>query len=175
MRRFLFLMLFLTFGSLTYAQADLQVSISDGADTYTAGTTSTYTVTVFNAGPNAATNVNVSSLVPDGILPANVTWNGSNASAGTGNLNDVIANLPFNETITYTIVVPVPSNFDQETDLEYSVTVTSDTVDPDPTCDTCNDINEPAPSANMAITNTNCQTHSIVGTQVNYHIYQYCK
>jgi len=84
MKRILLFSFFLLSSFTLVAQADLVTVITDGETTYTAGQTTTYTITVTNQGPNSATNVVVSSMVPAGIDPLLVTWTGSNGSNGTG-------------------------------------------------------------------------------------------
>jgi len=152
------------------AQADIVATISDGVTTYTAGTTNTYTVTVTNNGPGSASNVNVSSLVPVGIDPTLVTWSGSNGSSGTGVLTNVIPTLANAQLVTYTITVPIPSNFPQTQDLVYTVVVTSTTPDPDTLNNSVSDVDTPNALANLAATKTNGQGQYLLGSTVNYTI-----
>jgi large repetitive protein len=170
MKRILLFFVFLLSGFNVFAQADIVTVITDGVATYTAGQTTTYTITVTNQGPNNATNVVVSSVVPVGIDPLLVTWSGSNGSNGTGNVTDTIATMTNGQVITYQIVVPIPSSFDQTADLVYEVAVTSDTTDPNPTCDDCIDTNTPNPLANLVTTKTNNQAQYVLGTTVTYVI-----
>src|SRR5690606_18232233 len=137
--------------------ADLVTIKTDGSPTYTAGTTTVYTISVTNNGPDDATDVTIEDIVPAGITAANVTWTGPNG-AGTGNINETFANVAVGQTLTYTVTMPIPANFDQTADLVNTVTVTSDTPDPNPECAGCTDTNTPAPSANLTVLKSNGQT-----------------
>ncbi|RZJ60620.1 MAG: DUF11 domain-containing protein, partial [Flavobacterium sp.] len=73
-------------------------------------------------------------------------------------------------TITYQVTVPVPANFNQQTDLVNEVTVISDTPDPTPGCEQCAVTATPRPLANITTLKTNGQTTYISNTQVTYTI-----
>ena len=49
-------------------QVDLSITKDDGQASYVPGTAVTYTVTVTNAGPSTATSVNITDIVPAGIM-----------------------------------------------------------------------------------------------------------
>jgi uncharacterized repeat protein (TIGR01451 family) len=151
-------------------QADVQITISDGVNNYVAGTIRVYTVTVTNNGPSAAENVAVLGNLSSGINLANVSWTGSNGTSGTGNLNAIIANLPNGSTVVYTVTVPVPSNYNQMLTLIHSVDVTTTTIDPNPTCTTCTDVNVPTPFADIVTFKTNNQTQFLLDENVVYTI-----
>ncbi|MBY8963406.1 choice-of-anchor L domain-containing protein, partial [Flavobacterium sp. D11R37] len=154
----------------TGTDADIVVThtLNQGTS-YTAGTNAVYTITVTNNGPDNAVNVSVSDAVPAGIDPTTVSWFG-NGTSGTGNLQDVIAILPVGESVQYTFTVPVPSGFDQETDLVNTVVVSSDTTDPDPSCDACTLTAEPDPQANLVTLKTNYQDTYLKDSEVIYYI-----
>ena len=64
------------------AQVSLAVVKTDGSATYTPGGTATYTVTVTNGGPSAASNVTVTDALPAGVtLSANATCVASGTAA----------------------------------------------------------------------------------------------
>jgi large repetitive protein len=166
-----FLFIFLIFHYFSWSQsADLIVVKTDGSDTYTAGQTITYTITITNDGPDAAVNVVVEDLVPVGINSTSVNWTGSNGSAGSGDLLDTIPLIQVGEVFTYEVVIPVPSNFDQTTNLVNTVLVTSDTSDPNPDCPGCTDINTPNPLANLVTVKTNNRTQWVRNESTTYTI-----
>lgn len=129
------------------SSADIVTTKTDGSTTYTPGDTVTYTITVHNNGPSDATSVVVSDPLPANIPSGNVTWSGSNGTSGSGALSDTIATLVNQTTVTYTVNVLVPSDYTG--DLVNTVSVTSPTTDPSPTCTTCTDTDTPAPSADI--------------------------
>ncbi|RZL18610.1 MAG: DUF11 domain-containing protein, partial [Pedobacter sp.] len=140
--------------------ADLVLINTDGVTTYTTGSQKIYTVTLTNNGPNASTNVNVTNAIPAGIT--SFSWTGSNGSSGTNiPLNDVIPSLANGATVVYTITLDVPNNFTGN--LISEANVTSDTVDLNPTCPQCIDVDTLQSVADIAITNTNNQTSYIQG------------
>ncbi|MUV04190.1 DUF11 domain-containing protein, partial [Flavobacterium rakeshii] len=151
--------------------ADLVVTKTlNSGTTYTAGLDAVYTITVENMGPTEAQNINVSDVIPAGIDPATVTWTGSNGTSGTGNLTDVVATLAVGDVVTYQLVMPVPSNFDQAANIVNEVVVTSDTPDPNPDCPDCIHTATPNPLANLMAVKTNGQTTYVSNTQTIYTI-----
>ncbi|MFY0483248.1 choice-of-anchor L domain-containing protein, partial [Flavobacterium sp. PLA-1-15] len=135
------------------AGADLVVTNTDLSAIYIAGQTRNYTIQITNYGPQVAQNVEVLNPVPAGIDPSTVTWTG-NSTSGVGNLQNTIPTLAVGQTVTYTFTVPVPSNFPQNVNLVSEVTVTSDTVDPNPGCTQCVDVDTPTAFADLAVTKT---------------------
>ncbi len=150
--------------------ADLVVTKTDNSLTFTPGTANNYVITVKNKGPNDAINVNVSDIVPAGIVAANVTWIGSNGSSGTGNLNNTIPSLTVGQVIVYAINMPIPSSFNPISSLTNQVVVTSSTSDPEPGCTTCIDVDAPKPSADIVTVKTDNKTTFINGTDNIYTI-----
>ncbi|KAF2507285.1 DUF11 domain-containing protein, partial [Flavobacterium arcticum] len=154
----------------TNINADLLITktLASGT-TYTAGTNAVYTITVTNQGPGAATNVTVQDIVPAGLTATDAVWYG-NGTSGTGDLNDVIATMSPNTTVTYQFTIPVPSDFDQATDITNEVTVTSDTTDPTPDCPDCVHTATPNPQANIVTLKTDNQDTYVAGQNVTYTI-----
>uniref|UniRef100_UPI0040491450 choice-of-anchor L domain-containing protein n=1 Tax=Flavobacterium sp. TaxID=239 RepID=UPI0040491450 len=151
--------------------ANLVVSQIDGDDFYTAGQTTTYTITITNIGPEVATNVEISDLVPAGIDPVNFNWDfNTGAETGSGDFNTTLPQIAVNETVTLVITVDVPSSFDQNTNIVNEVVVTSDTLDPIPGCDTCVDINEPSPLADLSVSINDQQATYLNDSEVTYTI-----
>lgn len=109
--------------------ADLAVTKTDGTNTYSAGTNTTYTIVVSNNGPFGVLGATVSDPVPSGIPSANVSYTtvvagGATTSVTgtqTGAINDIV-NLPVGGTVTYTVVVSIPFSFSGN--LVNTVTVT---------------------------------------------------
>ncbi|RZJ73996.1 choice-of-anchor L domain-containing protein, partial [Flavobacterium sp.] len=160
MKKTLLLLFFFFLSVSAFSQADIVVTNSDYSNYYIPGTTSTYTVTVTNFGPNAATNVNVQNAIPNGI--EYFSWTGSNGSSGVNDpLNNTIANLPVGQTVTYTIWMEIPASMFGP--LTSTTAVTSTSVDPNPTCPQCVDTNVRALGADLEVTNTDNQTQYVPG------------
>jgi gliding motility-associated-like protein/uncharacterized repeat protein (TIGR01451 family) len=110
-----------------YPLTNLAVTKTDGQDTYIAGNVVTYTITVTNNGPSIANEVLIEDILPEGITV--MQWTGSNQTMGTGSLQQTIPVLAVGESITYTVDLTVPEDF--EGDLVNTVTVMSVDEDPD--------------------------------------------
>ncbi|MFD2602556.1 choice-of-anchor L domain-containing protein, partial [Flavobacterium suzhouense] len=138
--------------------------------TYTAGANLIYTITVNNQGPTVANNITVDDAIPAGLNATASVWTGSNGTSGTGNLSDVIATLPVGSTVTYTLTIPVPSNYNTAASITNTVVVTSGTPDPNPTCPNCTHTATPNPQANLVTWKTNGQTEYVANQQTVYTI-----
>ncbi|RYF66743.1 MAG: DUF11 domain-containing protein, partial [Cytophagaceae bacterium] len=134
--------------TLAAGGADLVIAHSDNVSAFTPGSTTTYTISVTNNGPAVANNVVIANNAPAGVPVGNVSWTGTSGS-GTGNLNEGFATLAVGQTVTYQVTVNVPSDYDPDTNLVNTVSVTSDTTDPNPTCATCVDTDLPMPMADL--------------------------
>lgn len=108
---------------------DLSVTKTDGKTSYIPGTINTYTIVVKNNSPFGVVNASVVDNVPAGIPAANVTYTAV-ASTGsttnvvgtrTGAINDLVS-LPANGTVTYTVVINIPTTF--MSNLVNTVTIT---------------------------------------------------
>ncbi|SFL07896.1 DUF11 domain-containing protein [Lysobacter sp. cf310] len=93
-------------------QADLSISKSDGAATYTPGGTATYTLTVVNNGPDVATAAQISDNLPTGVSlngPWSCVASGGSCAASGGTAGDsaVSLSVSLNNGGSATITVPV--------------------------------------------------------------------
>lgn len=113
------------------ASADIFVSKS-APETVALGGEISYTLSVFNAGPDEAVNV-----VLTDTLPANTTFVSTSSNDGTVSFDGTIltftvASLPLDSTAIATFVVRVNQNTPRDTIISNTVTGTSNTPDPDP-------------------------------------------
>ncbi len=94
--------------------ADLQITMTDGTTNYTPGVPGTYTIQVFNNGPNAISSATITDnfILPiSGFGPGGgctTTGSATCGWSGSGNINDTV-NLPAGSTITYTVPVTTDS------------------------------------------------------------------
>ena len=149
--------------------ADIVVTNTDGSTTYSQGSTKTYTLTVHNNGPMAATNVLVSNAIPNGI--SQFSWTGTNGSSGTNTpLNDTLFSLANGASVVYTITLQVPSTYTGN--LTSEAIVTSSTSDPNPGCTQCIDVDTPVLTslADIVITNTDNKNVSFKGANSVYTV-----
>ncbi len=86
--------------------ADLTITNSNGVSGVVVGTTTTYTITVTNTGPNTATNAVVTDTFPAGLTGVNWSCVGTGgavcgAPGGTGHINSTVT-VPVSGTLTFT-------------------------------------------------------------------------
>jgi uncharacterized repeat protein (TIGR01451 family) len=116
------------------ASADLSVTKTDGNTTYTPGGSTTYTVTVHNAGPDDAVNVNITDTAPaDGTISGwTCTASGGavcpNAS-GSGDIAETATILPANGELVYSLDMDIDAGASGT--FINTASVDSDTPDPD--------------------------------------------
>jgi uncharacterized repeat protein (TIGR01451 family) len=121
---------------------------------YIPGTNLVYTITVTNNGDDAE-NVQVSDIIPEieGMNINDVAWVGSNGTSGIGNLTNTISVLENGQTVTYTVTLPIPEDYDLS--IINSVEITSDTPDGNNVCLGCtNYAVSKLPVANIVTTKT---------------------
>ncbi|WP_436045571.1 DUF6923 family protein [Pseudoxanthomonas sp. LjRoot143] len=119
--------------ALTF-NADLAITKTDGATTYTPGTNVVYTIVASNNGPFGAQNARVQDALPSGITTASWTCTAANGAAcrtasGTGAI-DTRVDLPVGGTATFALTMAVPTNFTGS--LVNTATVTPDVGNSDP-------------------------------------------
>ncbi len=122
-------------GAFELQSADLSVTKVDTPDPVIAGANLTWTVTVSNAGPDAAATAAVVDTLPSGTtfvsLAAPGGWSCSTPAVGTnGTVSCSIASFPVG-TAALTIVAAVDGATSVGTVLSNTATVTSVTPDPD--------------------------------------------
>ncbi|KXF75793.1 hypothetical protein ATN84_17660 [Paramesorhizobium deserti] len=125
--------------------ADTQITKTDGSDTYTPGTSVTYTMVVSNSGPFGVQNALVNDPLPSGITEA--TWtcgsptNGATCSvpSGAGAIGNVGVNLPTGSSVTFELTLTVPADFTGDLVNVATVTNPSGTSDPNTSNNTATD------------------------------------
>ena len=154
-------------------QADLAVTKTDGQTTAVPGTPVTYTITVTNAGPDAAVGAVVSDTFPAILL--SVTWTctasagSSCTSGGAGDINDVVT-IASGGTLTYTATGTVAPGATGTLANTVTVTAPPGSIDPTPGNNTATDTDTLAPQADLAITKTDGQTTAVPGQTLTYTI-----
>lgn len=122
------------------ASADLSVTKSDSPDPVTAGTDLTYTITVANAGPNAAQNVAVTDGVPNGTTFVSFTQDTGPAfgcfTPPVGEVGPVsciaTSALPSGASATFTLVVHVNAAWPTGAIIANTVFANTSSSDPNP-------------------------------------------
>lgn len=110
--------------------ADIVVSKS-GDEAVALGGLITYSLTVFNAGPDAAVNVVLADVLPAHTSFVDASTNTGSVSFDGTTLTINIGTLAFDSTATATLVVRVDQNTPRGTTISNTVNGTTDTPDPE--------------------------------------------
>jgi uncharacterized repeat protein (TIGR01451 family) len=155
-------------GSIS-TSADLSVS-KTGPSSVTAGTTATYTISLSNAGPSDAQNVNLSDTLPTGAALISLTPDGNNPDlftvTGTSATATTVAN---GNTDTFVLVVSAPSNLASGADFSDTASVTSNTPDSNQGDNSSTVTGSIATSADLSISKTG-PARVTAGTTATYTI-----
>jgi uncharacterized repeat protein (TIGR01451 family)/uncharacterized delta-60 repeat protein len=144
------------------SDSDLELAITAPASA-TQGATLTYSISVSNAGPAAATNVIITDTLPSGVsyVTNSTNWVGTN-----GVLTSTPTNLAVGSNVTFTIEV-IPD------DLGYITNIAAATANqPDPNINNVqtNVVLVSAPSADLGVTLSGSQNPVPDGANVTYAI-----
>jgi uncharacterized repeat protein (TIGR01451 family) len=159
--------------------ADVGVTITDNAPTYTLGGPITYTVVVTNAGPINASGLNISDTLPSSIsnvvvscVPTGIGNCGTNASSGNGiSYTGASVNAGAGNALTYTISGKVSAATTGK--LIDTVTVAAAPgTDPNLSNNTATDTDDAPPikQADLSITNTDGRSTYRPGIPLVYTI-----
>ncbi len=159
------------------SQADLQITNSENATSYAAGTNVTYTIVASNAGPGNVTGASIADTFPatlTGVAYTVTTTGGASdtthASGGTGNLGESV-NLPSGSTITYVVTGSLPSSTAAGS-LSDTATITAPggVTDPNTANNTATASATITNVADLAVTNTSSPATVNAGGAVSYTV-----
>lgn len=158
------------------AVADLAVTKSNGAAGVSAGSTTTYTITVSNAGPSASdgaivTDAAVSGLTKTGVscVPAGGAICPATTTVAALETGLVVPALPSGGSLTLTVAATVTATTGS---VVNSVTVTppSGAIDPAPANNTATDTDPVTAIANLSVSKTDGAPSANAGSSVVYSI-----
>lgn len=160
---------------ITTQSADVSVTKTTTAGTLTPGQTFSYTISVANAGPDAAANVVMNDVLPASLLfqslSAPAGWTCTTPAAGTnGTVNCTRPSLASGTTANFTLTVRVANSATGT--IVNSATVTSATTDPDGgdnTATTPPNAVGPA-SADVSVVKSNGSSVAVTGAPFSYTI-----
>jgi uncharacterized repeat protein (TIGR01451 family) len=152
--------------------ADLSITKTDGVASAVPGTTTAYTITASNAGPDPVPAATVADTFPAACV--GVIWTcvgaggGTCAANGAGNINQVV-NLPSGGSVTFTAQCPIASTATGM--LSNTATISGGAIaDPTPANNSATDTSTLTPQANLGITKTNGVTQVNAGANTVYTI-----
>jgi len=175
--KYLVLFVVLTFGTLIHgfgSQADLSVTKVDSPDPVIAGNNITYTITVTNAGPSAATNAVLADTVPANTvfvsMSAPAGWSVSApAPGGTGPVSASNPSFPVGSAV-FTLVVQVDPTTANGTVISNTATAGSVTADPDAANNSSTATTTVVALADLSITKTDAPDPILAGQNITYTI-----
>ncbi|MFN9294140.1 MAG: hypothetical protein ACK6EB_39165, partial [Planctomyces sp.] len=147
-------------------QYDVSVTKSNGTTTVVPGATTTYTITVSNAGPSTATSVSVSDSMPSWI--ASWTWSGNGLTGQTGNVADTISSLAPGSSMVYTVVATVKPDATGAS-LTNTATVSA-AADTNSANNSASDTDSANVQYDVSVTKTNGTTTVVPGATTTYTI-----
>jgi uncharacterized repeat protein (TIGR01451 family) len=155
------------------AQSDLSITKTSSPNPYAPGGPLTYTMTVWNNGPNDVTNASVVDTVPAAIT--SVTWtctatpgSGCGAGSGSGNAITTAINLLNGGTATYTITGTAPVGPVQTLNNTASIAPPPNLVDPIPGNNTDPDVNPTNATADLSVIKTSSPNPYVPGGPLTY-------
>ena len=155
-------------GVATAGQADLGVTNSASPNPVNAGQNVTYSQTVTNGGPAAASTITLSETVP-----ANTTFVSLTGPAGWTCTSSVpytctIPTLAVNATANFTFVVKVNANVASGSTVSDTATVGATTPDPNNLNNNASASVQVADSADLSVTNSASPVPVIANTNITY-------
>src|SRR5206468_528309 len=155
--------------------ADLSITKTDSPDPVTPGGTLTYTITVSNAGPNAAASVTMNDPLPPQTtfqsMPTPAGWSCTTPAAGsTGTVNCTTASLASAATATFTLGVQVSSAALDGSTISNTATVSSTTADSNTGNNSATATTTVRAQADLAITKTDSPDPVTPGGTLTYTI-----
>lgn len=156
---------FFASGAALAQSADLVVNHSDSPDPGPAGGVFTYTLRVDNNGPNLATGVTLSDVLPVGSTFVSVNTTAGTCSHSAGTVNCSLGDIPFTSNQTVSIAVRLP------TAGVWTNTATANSGVTDPTPG--NNVNSTQPTtalqaADLSLTATPSVTNVVAGESYSY-------
>jgi uncharacterized repeat protein (TIGR01451 family) len=163
--------------NVSATEADLSVTNVVSSGQVFAGNIISYTVTVANAGPNAAHTVALSDT-----LPANSTFVSDAQTSGpaftltnpavgsTGTINGTISTLGSGNSATFTVMALVPANVASGTAIANTTSVSSSTDDPNLANNSQVSSTNAATKADVSLTNT-AAVAVVAGNTLSYTIH----
>ncbi|HEV7485472.1 MAG TPA: IPTL-CTERM sorting domain-containing protein [Thermoanaerobaculia bacterium] len=154
--------------------ANLAVTNSDAPDPVNSGGTITYTQTITNNGPDAATNANITESIGSGVtfqsISAPAGWSCTTpAVGGTGAISCSIASLANAGSASFTVVVNVAAVSGSVSNTITGSSDASDTVQANNSATATTTVT-PLPTADLGITKSTPTTNAAPGAAVAYTI-----
>ena len=151
------------------ASADLAITKTDGVASISAGTSTTYTITVRNNGPSAVpAGVAISDAIPAGTTGSESEADCSIAAPTFSCVTSGV--LAAGASVSYQLTVAVPSSYALPTVSNTATISASPIFDPNAANDNASDVDTVGTSADLSITKTDAPDPVALGNNVTYTI-----
>jgi uncharacterized repeat protein (TIGR01451 family) len=148
--------------------ADLSIAKTNNVTSVVPGTTTTYTITVSNAGPSTVSSVTVIDTLPAALLNPVFTPSTGTYNSGTGAWTGL--SLATGQSVTLTLTGTVDPTATGSITNTVMVSPPPGVTDPNPNNDTDTDTDPLIPTADLSIAKTNNVTSVVPGTTTTYTI-----
>jgi large repetitive protein len=150
----------------TGTTADLSITKSDSPDPAVAGATLTYTIVATNNGPDDATGVTVTDVLPAGLDFVSATSAGADCQESGGMVSCDVGNLASGASVTMKIKV-TPTN---EGTITNTASVGGDQTDPTPANNSATESTQVNGVSDLAVTKTASTANPVEGDTIIYTI-----
>jgi gliding motility-associated-like protein/uncharacterized repeat protein (TIGR01451 family) len=151
---------------------EVKVTKTDNTTSYTAGTTTTYQISVLNSGPSDLIGATFQDPLPTGITVASWTANTSGGSqskdSGSGPINEPVS-LPAGSEIVYTLTIDIPSGYTGPLTNTASIVIPSGYNNINPSGNSATDTDTPDPQTDIELTKTG-PASATAGTGISYQL-----
>ena len=161
-----------TDGTTLVPEADVSVTKTDGQASDVPGTSTSYSITVSNAGPSCDPSVSFTDNFDANLT--GVSWTcASTGAANCGSLSgsgDIATtdDLPDGTSVTYTVTADIDACLTGT--LTNTATAVTSVTDPDGSNNSSVDTTTMTPEVDLEITKTDSQTEDVPGTSTQYTI-----
>ena len=154
-------------GTIVLPAADMVITKTDGVASITAGTSTTYTITLTNGGPSTEpAGVVVSDPIPAGTTGTE-TEPDCAIAAGTFTCTTTAPIAPGN-SVSYQLTLNVPSSYASPTLVNTATITFTPIAETDPTNNAATDTDTVTSAADLAITKTDLPDPVVAGNNVTY-------
>ncbi|MDP9329030.1 MAG: DUF11 domain-containing protein [Actinomycetota bacterium] len=150
----------------TGTSADLSITKSDSPDPAVAGATVTYTIVATNNGPDDATGVTVTDVLPAGLDFVSAASAGADCQESGGTVSCDVGNLDSGASVTINIKVTPTS----EGTITNTATVGGDQTDPTPANNSATESTQVNGVSDLAVTKTASTSNPVEGNTIIYTI-----
>ncbi|MFL5329767.1 MAG: beta strand repeat-containing protein [Gemmataceae bacterium] len=160
--------------TLSPTDADLAITITDGAASAIPGNKVTYTIVAVNNGTLGVTGANITDTIPVGLTGVTFTAVGGGGAtgftaAGSGAINDLV-NMPVGSSVTYTVTGTISPSATGNLVVGADITPPANIVDLVPGNNSATDTDTLTPQADLGVVKVDTPDPVFLGGNITYTI-----